>query len=92
MLTCLPDSTYVHRIFLIYSCTFLESANCLINHKKYNLHRVRRNLQISIYVRIYSGIRYVVQLKLSVQPEGLQVTEGSFGSLLPGTILIKGIL
>ena len=41
---------------------------------------------LSIYVRVYSGIRYVVQLKLSVRPEGLQVTDGSAGSLL-GTIL-----
>jgi len=44
-------------------------------------------LRISIYVRVYCGIRYVMQLKLSVRPEGLQVTEGSAGSLLLGTIL-----
>jgi len=35
----------------------------------------------------YSGIRYIVQLKLSVRPEGLQVTEGSAGALLPDTIM-----
>ena len=38
---------------------------------------------------VYSGTRYVVQLKLSVWPEGLQATEESAGSLLPGTILIR---
>jgi len=44
-------------------------------------------LQISTYVRVYSGIRYVVQLKLPIIPEGLQVTEGSAGSLILSTIL-----
>jgi len=29
----------------------------------------------------YGGIRYVVQLKILVLPEGLQVTDGSVGSL-----------
>ena len=87
MLTWSPHSTYVHRIFLTYSCTFLKSNYYLINHKKNNLHRVRKNLWISIYVRVYSGIRYVVQLKLLVWPEGLQATEESAGSLLLGSIL-----
>jgi len=81
MLTWSSDSTYVCLTFLTCSCTFLESDNYLINHKKNNLHRVRGNLQISIYVRVYSGIRYVMQIKLPVRPEGLQVTEGSTGSL-----------
>ena len=45
-------------------------------HKKNNLHRVEGNLRISIYIRVYSGIKYVVQLKLPVRPEGLQVFRG----------------
>ena len=69
------------------SCTFLKSDNYLIKYKKNNLHRVGGNLRISIYIRVYSGIKYVVQLNLPVRPEGLQVTEGNAGSLLLGTIL-----
>ena len=45
------------------------------------------NLWISIYIRAYSDIKYVVQVKLLVGPEGLQVTERNAGSLLLGTIL-----
>jgi len=56
------------------------------------LHRVGGNLRISIYVRVYSGIKYVVQLNLSVRPEDLQATEESAGSLLLSIILKKGIL
>jgi len=48
-------------------------------------------LWISIHVRVYSSTRYVVQLNLPVRPEGLQVTKGSAGSLLLGSIL-KGHL
>jgi len=65
----------------------VESDNYLINHKKNKLHWVKRNLRISIFVRVYSGIRYVVQPKLPVRPEGLQAIEGSASSLLLGTIL-----
>ena len=57
--------------------------------KRDNLHRVGGNLRLSIYIRVYSGTRYVVQLKLSVWPVGLQATEGSAGSLILGNILIR---
>jgi len=53
------------------------------------LHRAGENLWISIHVRVYSGTRYVVQVKLSVGPVSLQATEGGAGSLLLGTILIR---
>ena len=77
---CTPD-THVLLTLLTCSCSFPKSDNYLINHKMRQLTSVRGNLWISIYVRVYSGIRYVVQLKLSVRPEGLHVTEGSAGSL-----------
>jgi len=79
--------TPVFLIFLTCSCSFPNSDNYLINHKMIQLTSGQGNLRISIYVCVYSGIRYVVQLKLSVWPEGLQATEESSGSLLLGTIL-----
>jgi len=84
---CTPD-TPAFLIFLSYSCSFPKSDNYLISYKFGQHTPGRGNLRISIYVRVYNGIRYIVQLKLSVWPEGLQATEGSAGSLL-GTILIR---
>jgi len=81
-----PD-TPVFLIFLACSYSFLKSDNYLINHKIGQLTSHRENLRISIHVCVYIGIRYVVQLKLSIWPEDLQATEGSVGSLLPGAIL-----
>ena len=45
------------------------------------MHWLGENLRLSICVRVYSGPRYVVQLKLQILHEGLQVTDGSAGSL-----------
>jgi len=85
-INCTPD-TPVLLINLTCSCSFPKSDNYLINYKKGWLTSGRENLEISIYVRFYSAIRYVVQLNLLVRPEGLQVTEGSAISLLLSTIL-----
>jgi len=80
--------------FLIMSCSCYSRKLIinLINHKRNNLHRVGGNMRLSICVRVYSGIRHVVQLKLPVWPVGLQATEGSAGSLLPGTIMIRAYI
>jgi len=87
---CTPD-TSVLLILLICSCSFPWTDNYLINYEMRQFTSGRGGLTVSIYVRVYSGIRYVVQLNLPVQPEGLQMTKGSVGSLLPDTIMIKGI-
>jgi len=41
-----------------------------------NLHRAGGNWWTSIDDYVYSGIKYVVQLKLSILPEGLHVFRG----------------
>jgi len=64
------------HILLTCSYSFPKSVNYLLNHKWDNLHQVGGNLWISICVRIYSGIRFVVQPKLPVRPKGLQVFRG----------------
>ena len=84
MYSCTPE-------LLILSCICYSRKfdNDIINHKMRQLALGRGKLRLSICVRVYSGTRHVVQLKLPVWPVGLQATEGSAGSLLLGTILIR---
>ena len=76
-LLLLYSNTHVPDMLVLFS----QIDNYAMNYNKDNFHWVGENRWISICVRVYNGIRYVVQLNLPVRPEGLQVTEGSADSL-----------
>ena len=59
--------TPVLLTLLTCSCSFAKSDNYLIKYKKGQLiSGWGKLMDINICVRVYSGIRYIVQLKLSV--------------------------
>jgi len=91
--TCISN-TYVLLLLLQLlnlscSCYSLNDNYIIINYEKANLHRVRKNWWTLSGEYVYNGIKYIVQLKLSVPPEGLQVLKGSAG-FLPPVIFLNG--